>query len=165
MKRGFHCSCNWGHVLSCFLLSSSAGDPGGSDMVVFTEWHRAALEQKSSSGLPMSGEDTGLGASAPPLAGYLGKVSWAHVSPLTVVTCAKLIHIWETQLLGSNGNQKNNNPKKAIWKSLVIKGERFSFRLKVFTGAESKSVVMLLHKESVLLSSLCWNLCTVTGHR
>ncbi|XP_040005618.1 SUMO-specific isopeptidase USPL1 [Xiphias gladius] len=43
-------------------------------MVIFFEWHRAAVDEKSSSGLPMTGEDTGLGALASPLAGYLGKV-------------------------------------------------------------------------------------------
>ncbi|XP_070773619.1 SUMO-specific isopeptidase USPL1 [Enoplosus armatus] len=43
-------------------------------MVIFFEWHRTAMDQKSSSGLPMPGEDTGLGALASPLAGYLGKV-------------------------------------------------------------------------------------------
>lgn len=37
------------------------------------------MEQKSSSGLPMTGEDTGLGALASPLVGYLGKVSRALV--------------------------------------------------------------------------------------
>lgn len=36
------------------------------------------MDQKSSTGLPMTGEDTGLGALASPLAGYLGKVSRAH---------------------------------------------------------------------------------------
>lgn len=37
------------------------------------------MDQKSSSGLPMTGEDTGLGALALPLVGYLGKVSRALV--------------------------------------------------------------------------------------
>lgn len=36
------------------------------------------MDQKCSSGLPVTGEDTGLGALASPLAGYLGKVSRAH---------------------------------------------------------------------------------------
>ncbi|XP_034063135.1 SUMO-specific isopeptidase USPL1 isoform X1 [Gymnodraco acuticeps] len=43
-------------------------------MVLFFEWHRTTMDQKSSSGLPMTGEDTGLGALALPLVGYLGKV-------------------------------------------------------------------------------------------
>ncbi|KAK1882360.1 SUMO-specific isopeptidase USPL1 [Dissostichus eleginoides] len=43
-------------------------------MVLFFEWHQTAMDQKSSSGLPMTGEDTGLGALALPLVGYLGKV-------------------------------------------------------------------------------------------
>ncbi|XP_044078091.1 SUMO-specific isopeptidase USPL1 [Siniperca chuatsi] len=43
-------------------------------MVIFFEWHRTAMDQKSRSGLPVTGEDTGLGALASPLAGYLGKV-------------------------------------------------------------------------------------------
>ncbi|KAF3840946.1 hypothetical protein F7725_006808 [Dissostichus mawsoni] len=49
-------------------------EPGCSDMVLFFEWHQTAMDQKSSSGLPMTGEDTGLGALALPLVGYLGKV-------------------------------------------------------------------------------------------
>lgn len=36
------------------------------------------MDQKNGSGVPMTGEDTGLGALASPLAGYLGKVSRAH---------------------------------------------------------------------------------------
>ncbi|XP_034745192.1 SUMO-specific isopeptidase USPL1 [Etheostoma cragini] len=43
-------------------------------MVICFEWHRTAVDQTSSSGLPMTGEDTGLGALASPLVGYLGKV-------------------------------------------------------------------------------------------
>ncbi|XP_068572142.1 SUMO-specific isopeptidase USPL1 [Cebidichthys violaceus] len=43
-------------------------------MVIFFEWYWKAEDQKSSSGLPMTGEDTGLGALASPLVGYLGKV-------------------------------------------------------------------------------------------
>ncbi|KAM9347976.1 SUMO-specific isopeptidase USPL1 [Symphorus nematophorus] len=43
-------------------------------MVIFSEWHRTAMDLKSRSGLPVTGEDTGLGAVASPLAGYLGKV-------------------------------------------------------------------------------------------
>lgn len=37
------------------------------------------MDQKSRSGLPMTGEDTGLEVLASPLAGYLGKVSRALV--------------------------------------------------------------------------------------
>lgn len=48
-------------------------------MVIFFEWYQTAMEQKNSSGLPMTGEDTGLGALASPLVGYLGKVSRALV--------------------------------------------------------------------------------------
>lgn len=48
-------------------------------MVIFFEWHRTAMDQKSGGGLPLTGEDTGLGALASPLAGYLGKVSRALV--------------------------------------------------------------------------------------
>ncbi|XP_028276564.1 SUMO-specific isopeptidase USPL1 [Parambassis ranga] len=43
-------------------------------MVIYFEWHWTAEDPKSSSCLPMTGEDTGLGALASPLAGYLGKV-------------------------------------------------------------------------------------------
>lgn len=44
-------------------------------MVIHLEWHRTAMEQKSWSSLPLTGEDTGLEALASPLVGYLGKVS------------------------------------------------------------------------------------------
>lgn len=57
-----------------FLLSPFGGEPACSDMVIFCEWHRTAMDQKS-----RSGEDTGLGALASPLVGYLGKVSRAPV--------------------------------------------------------------------------------------
>ncbi|XP_068456563.1 SUMO-specific isopeptidase USPL1 [Clinocottus analis] len=43
-------------------------------MVIFFEWYWKPVDQRSSSGLPMTGEDTGLGALASPLVGYLGKV-------------------------------------------------------------------------------------------
>ncbi|XP_070700387.1 SUMO-specific isopeptidase USPL1 [Pempheris klunzingeri] len=43
-------------------------------MVIFFEWHRTTMDQRSSSGLPMTGEDTGLGVLASPMLGYLGKV-------------------------------------------------------------------------------------------
>ncbi|KAK2828302.1 hypothetical protein Q5P01_019336 [Channa striata] len=43
-------------------------------MVVFFEWHWTVVDQMSSGGLPMTGEDSGLGSLASPLAGYLGKV-------------------------------------------------------------------------------------------
>ncbi|KAM6984011.1 SUMO-specific isopeptidase USPL1 [Tautogolabrus adspersus] len=43
-------------------------------MVMYSEWHRTAMDPKSSCSLPMTDEDTGLGALASPLAGYLGKV-------------------------------------------------------------------------------------------
>ncbi|KAI3373185.1 hypothetical protein L3Q82_006503 [Scortum barcoo] len=52
--------------------ASFGGEPGCSDMVMFFEWHRTAMDQKSTA-LPMTGEDTGL-ALASPLVGYLGKV-------------------------------------------------------------------------------------------
>lgn len=48
-----------------------------------------AMDQKSRSGLQMTGEDTGLDALSSPLVGYLGKVSRTHAL-LNVVTCAKL---------------------------------------------------------------------------
>ncbi|XP_029029094.1 SUMO-specific isopeptidase USPL1 [Betta splendens] len=43
-------------------------------MVILCEWPWTAVDQKSSSGLPMTGEDNGLGSLASPQAGYLGKV-------------------------------------------------------------------------------------------
>lgn len=46
-------------------------------MVLLFEW--TAMDRMSSCGVPLSGEDSGLEAVASPLAGYLGKVSRAHV--------------------------------------------------------------------------------------
>lgn len=51
--------------------------PNCSDMVIFFEWHQVPKDDKSSRGLPMTGEETDLGATASPMAGYLGKVSSA----------------------------------------------------------------------------------------
>lgn len=48
-------------------------------MVIFFERQRTAMDKKSRSCLPMTGEDTCLEALASPLAGYLGKVSRALV--------------------------------------------------------------------------------------
>lgn len=58
-----------------FPLSSFGGEPGCGDMVISFEWHQTAADQRR--GLPMTGEETSLGALASPLAGYLGKVSRA----------------------------------------------------------------------------------------
>ncbi|KAK2882016.1 SUMO-specific isopeptidase USPL1 isoform X2 [Channa argus] len=57
-----------------YSFISFRSERGFSDMVVFFEWHWTAVDQMSSSGLPMSGEDGGLGSLASPMAGYLGKV-------------------------------------------------------------------------------------------
>ncbi|KAJ3588725.1 hypothetical protein NHX12_009579 [Muraenolepis orangiensis] len=43
-------------------------------MVMFSKWQRTAMDQMRNGGLPMTSEDTGLGALTPTLAGYLGKV-------------------------------------------------------------------------------------------
>jgi len=48
-------------------------------MVIFVEWYWNPVDQRSNGGLPMTDEDTGLGALASPLVGYLGKVSRALV--------------------------------------------------------------------------------------
>ncbi|KAJ0004587.1 hypothetical protein NQD34_010801, partial [Periophthalmus magnuspinnatus] len=61
-------------LLSCFFHSSVGGEPGGGDMVVFTDWFRSPVISRSACGLPMAGEDTGLEAVASPMVGYLGKV-------------------------------------------------------------------------------------------
>lgn len=69
-------------------VPSAFCDVGGpSEMVIFFEWHRTAMDPTSRSGLSLSGEDTDLEALSSPLVGYLGKVSR---TPLIVVTCAKL---------------------------------------------------------------------------
>lgn len=47
-------------------------------MVIFIEWPLSPVNPKSTCGLPMSGEDTGLEAIASPMVGYLGKVSTAQ---------------------------------------------------------------------------------------
>ncbi|XP_071767895.2 SUMO-specific isopeptidase USPL1 [Centroberyx gerrardi] len=81
-------------------------------MVMFIEWHRTALDQKSISGLPMTGEDTGLGAVAPPLAGYLGKVQeraasleycpWCASKGLTYALRSYRINFQESIILCTN---------------------------------------------------------------
>ncbi|MED6267012.1 hypothetical protein CHARACLAT_007855 [Characodon lateralis] len=53
---------------------SSEREPGCSDMVIYADWQQAAVEPRSDSCLPMTGEGTGLEALASPQAGYLGKV-------------------------------------------------------------------------------------------
>lgn len=69
---------------------SVGGEPG--DMVIFTDWCLSPVIPRSTCGLPMAGEDTGLEAVASPMAGYLGKVSTILASS-PVVTCAKLNYI------------------------------------------------------------------------
>lgn len=64
---------------NCVVLPrSSGGEPARSDMVICFESFWKAADQKRYR-LPMTGEDTGLGALASPLVGYLGKVSRALV--------------------------------------------------------------------------------------
>ncbi|XP_008275563.1 SUMO-specific isopeptidase USPL1 isoform X2 [Stegastes partitus] len=81
-------------------------------MVVFSEWHRTAVDPKSSSCLPMTGEDTGLGALASPLAGYLGKVQgraasleccpWCTSKGLTYALRSYRINLQESITLCTN---------------------------------------------------------------
>ncbi|XP_028451804.1 SUMO-specific isopeptidase USPL1 [Perca flavescens] len=81
-------------------------------MVICFEWHRTAVDQKSSSGLPMTGEDTGLGALASPLVGYLGKVQqraasleycpWCTSKGLTYVLRSFRINLQESITLCTN---------------------------------------------------------------
>ncbi|XP_035522010.1 SUMO-specific isopeptidase USPL1 isoform X1 [Morone saxatilis] len=81
-------------------------------MVVFVEWHRTAMDQTSRSGLPMTGEDTGLGALASPLAGYLGKVQeraasleycpWCTSKGLTYALRSYRINLQESITLCTN---------------------------------------------------------------
>lgn len=105
-----------------FLLSSFGGEPGCSDMVIFFEWHRTAVDQRRRSGLPMTGEDTGLGALASPLAGYLGKVSRAYAF-LSLLSLAQSWIIFEKYCDWAVPIQIKEKKRKHKRKSLV-KGER-----------------------------------------
>ncbi|XP_049447620.1 SUMO-specific isopeptidase USPL1 [Epinephelus fuscoguttatus] len=81
-------------------------------MVIFFEWYQTAMEQKNSSGLPMTGEDTGLGALASPLVGYLGKVQeraasleycpWCTSKGLTYALRSYRINLQESITLCTN---------------------------------------------------------------
>ncbi|XP_040906979.1 SUMO-specific isopeptidase USPL1 [Toxotes jaculatrix] len=81
-------------------------------MVIFFEWHRTSLDQRSSCGLPMTGEDTGLGALASPLVGYLGKVQerasslehcpWCTSKGLTYALRSYCINLQESVTLCTN---------------------------------------------------------------
>ncbi|XP_042354915.1 SUMO-specific isopeptidase USPL1 [Plectropomus leopardus] len=81
-------------------------------MVIFFEWHQTAMDQKNSSGLPMTGEDTGLGALASPLVGYLGKVQeraallehcpWCTSKGLTYALRSYRINLQESITLCTN---------------------------------------------------------------
>uniref|UniRef100_A0A3Q1FHX4 Ubiquitin specific peptidase like 1 n=1 Tax=Acanthochromis polyacanthus TaxID=80966 RepID=A0A3Q1FHX4_9TELE len=81
-------------------------------MVIFSEWHRTVMDPKSSSCLPMTGEDTGLGALASPLAGYLGKVQeraaslehcpWCTSKGLTFALRSYRINLQESITLCTN---------------------------------------------------------------
>ncbi|XP_022594525.1 SUMO-specific isopeptidase USPL1 [Seriola dumerili] len=81
-------------------------------MVICFEWHRTAVDQKSNSGLPMTGEDTGLEALASPLVGYLGKVQeraaslehcpWCTLKGLSYSLRSYHINLQETITLCTN---------------------------------------------------------------
>ncbi|XP_075957366.1 SUMO-specific isopeptidase USPL1 [Anarhichas minor] len=82
-------------------------------MVISFEWYWKAEDQKSSSsGLPMTGEDTGLGALASPLVGYLGKVQeraasleycpWCTSKGLTYALRSYRINLQESVTLCTN---------------------------------------------------------------
>ncbi|XP_026184063.1 SUMO-specific isopeptidase USPL1 [Mastacembelus armatus] len=81
-------------------------------MVIFFEWHWTAVDLKSSSGLPMTDEDAGLGALASPLAGYLGKVQeraaslqycpWCSSKGLTCALRSYCINLQESVTLCTN---------------------------------------------------------------
>ncbi|XP_023154294.1 SUMO-specific isopeptidase USPL1 [Amphiprion ocellaris] len=81
-------------------------------MVIFSEWHRTVMDPKSSSCLPMTGEDTGLGALASPLTGYLGKVQeraaplehcpWCTSKGLTFALRSYCINLQESITLCTN---------------------------------------------------------------
>ncbi|XP_076606317.1 SUMO-specific isopeptidase USPL1 isoform X2 [Chaetodon auriga] len=81
-------------------------------MPMLFEWHRTAMDHKSRSGLPMTGEDTGLGALASPLAGYLGKVQeraasleycpWCTSKGLTYALRSYRINLQESVTLCTN---------------------------------------------------------------
>lgn len=69
-------------------VCSVGGDPG--DMVIFTDWCLFPVIPRSTCGLPMAGEDTGLEAEASPLVGYLGKVSNSSILSCCHVRKAEL---------------------------------------------------------------------------
>nr|XP_019952716.1 PREDICTED: SUMO-specific isopeptidase USPL1 isoform X1 [Paralichthys olivaceus] len=81
-------------------------------MVMIVEWYRTTVDQKSSGGLPMTGEDTGLGSLAPPLAGYLGKIQeraaslehcpWCTSKGLTYALHSYRINLQESITLCTN---------------------------------------------------------------
>ncbi|XP_072301950.1 SUMO-specific isopeptidase USPL1 [Eucyclogobius newberryi] len=81
-------------------------------MVIFTDWVLSPVMPKSTCGLPMSGEDTGLEAVASPMVGYLGKVQeraasldhcpWCHSKGLTSPLCSYRINLEESITLCTN---------------------------------------------------------------
>lgn len=144
------------HWITCpvwcciFLLSSFRGEPGCGDMVIFVEWHREALDQRRSSSLPMTGEDTGLGALASPLAGYLGKVSraYAFLSLLSLAQSWIIFEIYCDWAVPIQIKQKKKNKTQT---------EIFSKRRKVWFGL--KPVMMLGLKDcSIHYEKLCTEL-------
>lgn len=69
------------------------------------------MDQKSRSGLPMTGEDTGLEVLASPLAGYLGKVSRALVL-LSLLSLAQSWIEFEKELWSGSANPNSTKENK-----------------------------------------------------
>ncbi|XP_054907497.1 SUMO-specific isopeptidase USPL1 [Poeciliopsis prolifica] len=91
---------------------SSDHEQGRCDMVICSEQHRAAVEPRSDSSLPMTGEGIGLEALASPQAGYLGKVQeraasledcpWCNCKGLTFALRSYRINLKESITLCTN---------------------------------------------------------------
>lgn len=94
-------------------------------MVLLFEW--TAMDRMNSCGVPLSGEDTGLEALASPLAGYLGKVSRAHVF---LLQC----HLRKAEPKKKNKicdcakpKQTKQNEKKKHKRKSLVKGESLGY--------------------------------------
>lgn len=117
------------HDAVFFSSAPFRGQPGCSDMVIYFDWHGAAMDQKSRSSLPMTGEDTGLVALASPLVGYLGKVS----RPLVRSHCCHLrkaeLNLKNTVTGQYQSKFNKRNKKKRQTEIFVGKRRKFLKRL------------------------------------
>ncbi|TNN54733.1 SUMO-specific isopeptidase USPL1 [Liparis tanakae] len=93
-------------MLELVVVYSSGGEPGCSDMVIFVEWYWNPVDQRSDGGLPMTDEDTGLGALASPLvqerAASLECCPWCTAKGLTSALRCYRINLQESVTLCTN---------------------------------------------------------------